>query len=234
MMVFTVYEKMRRNKIPFIIDIFTSGKLRNKMTADDIRHHRDANVVFFKKNPKFYVQGEYIENQAEWKNVKFGQRRSSMKYSGCEIMAVANALNSFGAGLSPEGLADLIMHFEKDGMCMDGNIGTSPIALKEYLEECGYSTEYSLTSDAGKINEIGINYDTVIVFAYNNKNDIWGRIHTVCITKDATGGYIIHNASRKMADGKYHASKAYPLLNDAICDIGRNKKSKSIMVMGVK
>ncbi|MBO4456302.1 MAG: hypothetical protein J5802_01135 [Butyrivibrio sp.] len=225
---------MRRNKIPLILDILTIGKLRNKLSTKAILQHRDENAAFFHMHPKFYVQGEYIENQPEWQSVKYGRRKSSMQYSGCEILAVANALNSLGAALSADGLADLIKHFEEDGMCMDGNIGTSPIALREYLESRGYSTEYSFTKDVQKIDDMGRRYDTLIVFAYNNKYDIGAMIHTVCITKDAGGGFVIHNASRKTADGKYRASKSYPSLSDAICDIGRNQKSRSIMFMGIK
>ena len=58
--------------------------------------------------------GHYIENQAQWGNIRFGNgKHSCMAYSGCEIIAVYNALLALGEKTDVAGMAELISSYEK-------------------------------------------------------------------------------------------------------------------------
>ena len=64
-------------------------------------------------NRNLYNADCYIENQSQWSAVKFGTKYS-MSYSGCEIIAVHNALRALGKGLSVQCMVNLISCFEQD------------------------------------------------------------------------------------------------------------------------
>lgn len=202
-----------------------------------------------------YTPGSFIENQANWGEILFGISLKelgipkdvvnadfgNMAYSGCEIIAVANALTNMGDSLSKEEMANLISHFERDGMALDGIIGTSPKALNDYFISNGYKTEYTTSNKVADINHIGNDYDTVVVTAYNDKDNIMGEIHTVCITKNSDGSFTVHNGYEFDKQKKVYKERncdnqgnKFMTLDAAIKCICDGENSQSIMVMGVE
>ncbi len=233
------------------------------MKAMVIEYHKSYNMNVLNKSIEdnangkkaFYVSGEYIENQAEWGEVKFGV--SNMSFSGCEIMATYNALKALGEPVSEQTVVDLIAMYEEEGAVLGGLLGSSPIVIEDYFREQGYDVVTTTSHDPETINQIGESSDTVIVNAYNNKDDITSQIHTVSVTKEEDGSYAVHNGYRyilendeddkvdnkKGDDGegdneeegnkKFVAQKGFGTLQEAIDAIGNKNNSSSIDVIGI-
>lgn len=160
-----------------------------------------------------------IENQAQWENIRFGAgRHHSMCYSGCEIIAVFNARKRLYGSMAPEELADLIRRFETKGAALKGEFGTSPLALARYLKNCGMEVRTSYGKQRS-VEDIARESAVMIATVYNDGNDITKQIHTVCITRDVSGGYILHNAYCRDKTGRYTESISYPTLKEAITHI---------------
>lgn len=129
----------------------------------------------------------YIEDQHAMKELMFG--RSDMAYSGCEIIAVYNALLSLGI---KKDLTGLIGIFEKRGSVLGGRFGTSPYALYRYLSKTVGNTVFSFKRrDFDRIAEES---RVLIITYYNDAKDIMQQIHTVCVTKDEKDVLKPHNA----------------------------------------
>ena len=176
--------------------------------------------------------GSYIENQSEWGNVKFGcSPNSDMSYSGCEIIATYNALSALGENTSADTMVNLISSYEKNGAALYGEFGVAPNAIERYMKNAGYQVQSTISLDQGKINEIGENSDVIIATVYNNKNDITGEIHTVCITKTQGGNYMAHNTGKKI-NGKYIESANVKTLYDALQLISTD--FQAINVVGIE
>ena len=188
-----------------------------------------------------YMAGNYIENQRDWENVKYGFK--DMAYSGCEIIAVINALHSMGKDMSKKEVVELISYFEENGSFAWGILGTSPRALVNYFDYyTDYKIDYTTTTDYSEIEKIGERSDTIIVTLYNEKDDLSRAVHTINIEKatDENGElvYINHNAySNEKPDntGDWIKSKPYYSLEKAIKDSRHNDTDNSapIMVMGI-
>lgn len=179
---------------------------------------------------QIYKAGEYIENQSDWGNVRFG--RSDMAYSGCEILATCNALTALGETVSAQTVADMIAMYECYGAVLGGRFGTSPYALEEYFRQQGYRVETTTSTDTAQINAIGAGSDTVIVNAYNNKNDIMAMIHTVSITRDKKEKFSVHNAYYRDQTNQFAAKGSYGSLQEAVHAIS-NRNPESIVVIGI-
>lgn len=203
------------------------------MTAAAIERHKEYNLdMLIKESQKkdgIYATGEYIENQFYWKDIKFGI--SDMSYSGCEIMATYNALKALGEPVSEQTVVDLIAMYEADGAVFGGKFGTSPYAVEDYFRDQGYDVMTTASQDTAEINKIGEYCDTVIVNAYNNKNDITDMIHTVSITKDEEGTYSVHNGYHKDRKNNYVVNGGYGTLQEAIDAISTDPSS--IDVIGI-
>lgn len=176
----------------------------------------------------------YIENQARWEAIKLGKgRQSSMSYSGCGVIAAYNALAALQEKVSPDTMIGLISSFERDGAALNGRLGIAPRAIDDYFKDRGFQTAVVTEYNIEETNRIGKEYDVVIVTAYNNKNDITDKIHTVCITKRENGEYVIHNGYRKNAvSGTWEENRTGMFaLAEAIPKIGRD--SSAISVIGI-
>ena len=114
-----------------------------------------------------------------------------------------------------------------------GRLGIAPRAICDYFKDRGFQTAVVTEYNIEETNRIGKEYDVVIVTAYNNKNDITDKIHTVCITKRENGEYVIHNGYRKNAvSGTWEENRTGMFaLADAIPKIGRD--SAAISVIGI-
>ena len=155
------------------------------------------------ENADFFRAGDYIENQAIWKTVRFGS--STMAYSGCEIMAVYNALHALGKEMTVQEMVELISIFERNGAVLQGKWGCSSYAITAYFLERGYKTAFTCSRDMDRIDAIAKDCETVIVTVYNNRYDIRNMIHTVSVTKDKDGNYTMHNAYKRNQKGEYVA-----------------------------
>lgn len=129
----------------------------------------------------------YVEDQNAYTDMPYG--KATMQYSGCEIFAVYNAMRSL-LNHSAMGLPELISCFEKDGMAFNGKFGTSPKALRDFLESKGFTTAF--TTKEADFHALAAEYPSLIFTMYNDRNDIRKEIHTVHISK-ADGMYTAHN-----------------------------------------
>ena len=176
--------------------------------------------------------GSYIENQAQWKNVKFGcSSNSNMSYSGCEIIATYNALSALGENTSADTMVNLISSYEKNGAALYGEFGVAPNAIERYMKNAGYKVQTTDSRNAQKLAEIDKNSDVFITSVYNNQKDITDMVHTVCITKTKDGKYAAHNTYIRDKRGNYVANTA-DTLEEAISGIGSD--TGIIHVIGVK
>ena len=150
-----------------------------------------------------------------------------MAYSGCELIAIVNAMHALGHDMSVEEVAELIKKYEGRGATLGGVWGTSPTVIYENLSS-EYDVQLCQSTDYSEIEKIAESSDTLIVTVYNDKNDLTCMIHTVNIEKvthtDGTYGYIVHNAGN---------TKEYSDVEDAIKHIGSDGNSENIQVMGI-
>lgn len=184
----------------------------------------------------FFRPGAYIENQRLWRKVKFG-RDYTMSYGGCEIMAVYNALLSLGKELSAKEMAELISHFERRGAVRGGLWGVAPQAVKPYFKRKGYHVKKTWSRREKTINRIGEESDTVIVFSYNNGQDIFDGMHTVNISKDGEGKFHVHNDYRTGPDGQgrivFVSHGPYDTLAEAVTNLSEGTAA-IICVIGIR
>ncbi len=180
----------------------------------------------------FYEAGKYIENQRFWDKVRFGSRYT-ISYGGCEIIAVYNALLSLGEKLSGRDMVDLITQFERRGAVWAGKLGGAPGAAYSYFRKRGYEVRILYRRKESKVNQMGEEYDTIIVTAYNNKDDIFSRIHTVNFSKEKEGAFFGHNCYRIGRDKTFISDGPYATLWEGIHRMGSGR-STPICVIGIR
>lgn len=176
----------------------------------------------------------YIENQNEWKNIRFGMGlHHNMSYSGCEVIASYNAWKALKGSGTPEQMAKLILDYETYGAALWGEFGTSPYAIAKYFKKKGFSVAAAHGNDYTAVDVIVNKYKVMIATVYNDRNDITKQVHTVCITVDSNKRYILHNAYITNKSGAYVESVPYAALTDAIRHISRYEP-KLIYLIGIK
>lgn len=184
----------------------------------------------------FFRPGAFIENQRLWRKVNFG-REYTMSYGGCEIIAVHNALLSLGKRLSAKEMAELISHFERHGAVRGGLWGVAPQAVKPYFKRKGYRVKRIWSRKEKTINRMGEESDTLIVFTYNNRQDIFDGMHTVNISKDEEGKFHAHNDYRTGPDGQgrivFVSHGPYDTLAEAVSNLSEGTAAL-ICVIGVR
>lgn len=127
--------------------------------------------------------GQYIEDQNKYTDMTYGA--VTMRYSGCEIMAIYNAfLYIFGKEIIT--LPELISQFEHNGMVLGGWWGTSPRAIHEFMKKRGFKTKGYHDKDM-LIKLEG--EKCVILTFYNDGQDITHAVHTVCVALEEDGYY---------------------------------------------
>lgn len=179
------------------------------------------------------VPSAYIENQYEWENIMYGiGKHHNMRYSGCEVIATFNALKTLTGTGSPESMAELIREYETRGAALRGEFGVSPLAIEAYFKKHGFWVATTDNSDNESLNMVDRQCQVLIATVYNDGNDITKQVHTVCITKDAGQGYVLHNTYRKDKNGTYVASTPYSTLTDAVNHISRYG-AKLIYLIGI-
>lgn len=175
----------------------------------------------------------YIENQNEWKHIRFGVgRHHNMSYAGCEIIATYNARKALRDTASRRDMAELISLYEKRGAALWGAFGVVPTAIAAYFRENGFCVETAYGEEASAVEDIGRRYAVMIATAYNDKNHITAQIHTVCITKNRGGEYVLHNAYLVDEKRRYRESMPYETLQEAVGHISR-RDPRLIFLIGV-
>lgn len=214
-----------------ILSLFTLIKIPGKQIADNLAANQKALTATSMKN-SFFTPGHLIENQNEWESVRFGL--STMRYSGCEIMAVYNALSDLGNRLTAQDMAELISAFERKGAELKGRWGCSPKSIREYFIRRGYRVTMTTSAKPSVINSIGENSDSIIITAYNDRNDIRKMIHTISVTKSNSGNYTLHNAYRRI-NGRYAAYSGNSPVNSLWEVIGliSQGQAASICIIGI-
>ena len=199
----------------------------------EIKQNAIDNAKILSGNNTPLSASDYIENQSQWGNVKFGEdSKTNIARSGCGIIATYNALYALGESSSSQTMVDLISYYERDGAVLGGAWGVSPDAIEDYFIGQGYRVTSTNENGPITINMIGKHYETVIVTAYNDENDITQQVHTVSITKETNGTYTVHNAFQKDASGIYVSKSGYLTLQEAIDNMS-NKQPLAINVIGI-
>lgn len=198
------------------------------------KHYRENLVRLERTDWDFWTGHEnYIENQSEWGDIRFGVgKRQSMAYAGCEIMATYNARKALGEKLSRQDMAELICSYEARGAALFGKFGVAPTAVAAYFRKQGFCVETTDGRNREAVERIAENAAVMIVTAYNDKNDITAQIHTVCVTRNRNGDYLLHNAYRRDAKGRYTESAPYGSLQEAVTHISGGE-SKLIYLIGI-
>ncbi|MBR3259806.1 MAG: hypothetical protein IKF95_00475 [Firmicutes bacterium] len=190
--------------------------IKRNFTQNDI-----SNVQAYRKRmaEKPGFRTALIERQADFTDMSLG--KSTLDYSGCEVIAVYNLLLKYGGGDLKVELPDLIEIFEKDGIPHAGRFGVSMKSIKKYLGEIGIEVNY--TTDEEDFDLLGHFCDHFILTVMNDREDIFRQIHTFYISKDGER-LIAHNAGLRMR--YYSISEIIGALNGG--------KAKGICLMAVK
>lgn len=174
-----------------------------------------------------------IENQNEWSEIMFGAgTHHNMKYSGCEVIATFNALKIMTGFGSPESMARLISEYETCGAALQGEFGVSPLAIEKYLKKRDYVVSTTDKEDGTELDKVDKQSQVFIATVYNDATDITKQIHTVCITKNENGRYVLHNAYCRDISGAYVSSIPYVTLSEAIDHISQYEV-KLIYLIGI-
>lgn len=215
-----------------ILSLFTLIKISGKQREENLTANKKVLEAAACEKNGFFCPSRFIENQNEWKNVRFGC--STMQYSGCEVMAVYNALLDLGNKMTAQSVVEIISAFEKKGAEMRGRWGCSPKSIYKYLARRGYQVTMTTHANPDTINAMGANSHSVIITAYNDKNDVRNMIHTISITKDSLGNYTLHNAYKRI-NGQYAAyskNNTIKSLWDAVGAISQGQAAP-ICVIGI-
>ncbi len=156
--------------------------VRKKKRIENYEHNLKA--LLSEESP---LSDGFIENQNNWGNVHFG--RTTMAFAGCEIMAVYNTFRALGIKEGPEFLSELISVFEVKGAALQGWMGSSPFAIKKYLDKHGIKSRIVWKEE--ELSDVNVAIATI----YNDRYNLYSQIHTIAFTKE-TDGYAVHNASR--------------------------------------
>ncbi len=197
-------------------------------------HLRENRIRLEQTNWDFWrLPAAYIENQSEWKKIRFGVgRHLCMSYAGCEIIATYNARKALGDPMSEKHMAELIKEYEGRGTALWGMFGVAPTAIAAYFKKNGFAVETADGADTKTVKEIARRNKVMIATAYNDKNDIMAQIHTVCITKNREGKFVLHNAYHRNDKGRFCESRPYDTLQEAVRHLSR-REPKLIYLIGI-
>lgn len=150
---------------------------------------------------------EFIENQHALSDLQIGKQ--SIAFCGCGAIAVYNVLLGMFKSIDTNELLSIIGSFEKKGLTLNGRFGISPTSIRDYFRKMSLHVDSTFSAKPEKINAIGEVNDAFICTIYNKKNNVFGGIHHVAVTKDNQGNYISHNPhteSRTLSDAINQAS----------------------------
>lgn len=171
-----------------VVNVYDFLRIMQKMSKKDFSSNNALNTKGFKAHRQVIKQASgFIEDQNCYTDMRYGKH--TIRFCGCEIIATYNALFSIH-GTNPISFADMISEYEKDGMVLSGTFGTSPKAIRSFLNRHGYQT--SFTTKLSEFDHLAKVSDSMILTIYNDRHDIMKAVHTVNVSKD-NGKYIAHN-----------------------------------------
>lgn len=173
--------------------------------------HRIYNLGILDEADSVLEKG-YINNQNSWDRVKFG--KTTMAFSGCEIMATYNILKSCKGEGGSRFMSGLIADFERKGAALKGLIGSSPIAVRKYLKNNNIQTRL-----IWKNEDVSESTKKLIITFFNNKETVRDMIHTVAVINDGDG-YRIYNAG---------VNKCFESISEALLNVAKNPKTICIL-----
>lgn len=215
--------------IPDKIENKTVIRILERLRSVQRRHSGDYSAHFMlnqqrlqKHLQEIHKRHGFIEDQNRYTDLMYGD--VSMQFSGCEVFAVYNAMKDLHKGTA-DLLPNMIDSFEKDGMLMHGGLGTSPLALRDYLDRHGCQTVF--TTKESMFDSIGRKCSGLILTLYNDRNDISKAIHTIYISKEHEE-YIAHNVycNGAIVGPYYSVSELLRSIN--------NGKAKGISLIGIR
>ncbi|WP_026506535.1 hypothetical protein [Butyrivibrio sp. MC2013] len=170
-------------------------------------------------------KGGFIDNQSSFKDMRYGV--NAMDYNGCGVIAVYNALNALG--LNEQGkpgkpyMPDLISIFEKNGIAMAGDLGTSPYAILRFFKKRGIACKAE--SNKFRLEKLCKEHKAVIITVLNNRHKLGDGVHFITVTKGKKGRLQVHNIHGKM--------RTYKKPADILKDCGNNGLGEAILLIGV-
>ena len=193
-----------------------------KIVHGNYKDNYEYNKTNYKKHhAKIKASYGFIEIQRDLFDLKYGS--TTVAYAGCEVIAVYNAIVAMET--KPQiTFTELIRAFEKDGMVFGGRFGTSPRALRDYLNKAGYETTFS--DDVLNFDRIATDSKCSILTIYNDGKDIRKMIHTITLSKQ-DNKYVAHNV---YCNGK--PLGPYKSVSEFINSVN-NKRAKGIYIIGI-
>lgn len=201
-----------------------------KISEEGRQKHLEQNTRLLQETPRLLIPGQYIENQAQWDKVMFG-KHTTIAAAGCSVIAVYNALLHKKRPVDEKTLPGLVHRLEGRGVAFGGKYGVDPREVRRLLSEEGFRVEECKQLTAEAVNRFGNRFQTFILLAYNNSEDITDCLHYVCITKEGQL-FMIHNCYHRR-ESIYCAKDGGTLLWEAISNIS-DKKPKAICVMAIE
>lgn len=127
-------------------------------------------------------------NPTNFLNKKFGIYDLTADYNSCEAIALYNAL-TFGSKFrnlkSNFSFPEILRDMEKSGIALNGYFGTSPKKIARFLKKYSKKVKIYFESDFDNNielwNKLVFDYDCYILTAYNNRENIYDMVHTMCI-----------------------------------------------------
>ena len=162
---------------------------------------------------------KYGKANALERKLFFGGRELTAAENSCEVIATYNALLALerererngGKKRKHRSLPDLLYLFSTRGICAKGVFGTSPKALERFFQKGNYRTASckgkQITEE--KLSEYQTEYEAFIMTAFNQGQNPFSMVHTMCITKEKEG-YRRHNDTVR--------AQYYPSLYEAVQD----------------
>ena len=196
--------------------------LRASSKNNNFPDNLSKNEINYKNHLKLIEKNNgYIENQHCYKDMYYGNK--TLDYNGCGIISVFNSLNDLTGG-NEISLPLIIEYFENDGIVLSGMFGTAPTAIKDFFINQGFITISSTKEE--EFDKIGENNDSFILTFYNDKFNIFNKVHITNITKK-NNKYYLHN------NGVNCHLKLYDSISELIHKINKGE-SKGIFLIGIK
>lgn len=164
------------------------------------RKTRDDHALISEKkiSENDILSNGYIEDQSDFCDIPFGNMPLSI--NGCGPIALFNtvyALKNKESGFDAnKTFLSILKYCEHFCMAMKGRFGSSPGAIRKYLNINNFKTGTIKSTNADKINGFSENYKIFVSIFYNDSKSIKNGLHYVCIIKNPDGSYTSHNPNR--------------------------------------
>lgn len=195
--------------------------------------HLKNNRIEWARMQSKAMSGRFIERQHMLTGMRFGNAKAS--FNCCEAIAAYNVIVACGLcgrerTLHPSpalpDFPEVLDECERIGLVLGGIFGTSTDHIIRFLHGRGYTTKelWGRAVTESSADALAGRFGAFVLTMYNDRNNIFAQVHTVCITR-SSGCYYVHNAGI--------TGKRFSTLYDAVRASHRGK-GKEILLMGVK